>query len=464
MYKSIVRLSSLTLKHIKNVKNGTIIMPFANDKGLKMSGAEVLGIYGQNGSGKTAVIDILYYLQHIMVGESLEQSISDYIDVVEENAEIIAEYKICVDDIIFEVGYQIYLKRNDTGIVIDREQLNCAINQDGIRKNKIVFMDYQREDADSVFKPVIRLKELMGNDRSILMDLLVARKMAEKSNCSYIFGENSREIFINRADAKFSYYSTIISELFFYALKDLFVIRNTHSGMITANLVLPMTFRVGTTVKGIKGDFAIPLKEPVVLDKLKTELLHYIVEQINKVLYTIIPGMSVDIKDYGKMTLDTGEEGWRMELLSVRDGMKPIPIRMESEGIIKIISILNALILAFGNPSICLAIDELDAGIFEYLLGELLDVFSKSAKGQLIFTSHNLRALEMLPKESIVFSTVNPNNRYIRMKNVKETNNMRSMYIRSITLGGQDEKIYDETDSLKIAKAFRKAGRSLMDE
>ena len=100
----------------------------------------------------------------------------------------------------------------------------------------------------------------------------------------------------------------------------------------------------------------------------------------------------------------------------------------------------------------------------EYLLGELLDVFSKSAKGQLIFTSHNLRALEMLPKESIVFSTVNPNNRYIRMKNVKETNNMRSMYIRSITLGGQDEKIYDETDSLKIAKAFRKAGRSLMDE
>ena len=464
MNKSIVRLSSLTLKHIKNVKNGTIIMPFANDKGLKMSGAEVLGIYGQNGSGKTAVIDILYYLQHIMIGESLEQSISDYIDVVEENAEIIAEYKICVDDIIFEVGYQIYLKRNDTDIVIDREQLNCAINQDGVRKNKIVFMDYQRDDADSVFKPVIRLKELMGNDKSILMDLLVARKMAEKSNCSYIFGENSREIFINRADAKFSYYSTIISELFFYAFKDLFVIRNTHSGMITANLVLPMTFRVGTTVKGIKGDFAIPLREPVVLDKLKTELLHYIVEQINKVLYTIIPGMSVDIKDYGKMTLDTGEEGWRMELLSVRDGMKPIPIRMESEGIIKIISILNALILAFGNPSICLAIDELDAGIFEYLLGELLDVFSKSAKGQLIFTSHNLRALEMLPKASIVFSTVNPNNRYIRMKNVKETNNMRSMYIRSITLGGQDEKIYDETDSLKIAKAFRKAGRSLMDE
>ena len=44
--------------------------------------------------------------------------------------------------------------------------------------------------------------------------------------------------------------------------------------------------------------------------------------------------------------------------------MKEIPIRMESEGIIKIISILNALIQAFGSPSICLVIDELDSGIF----------------------------------------------------------------------------------------------------
>lgn len=50
------------------------------------------------------------------------------------------------------------------------------------------------------------------------------------------------------------------------------------------------------------------------------------------------------------------------------------------------------------------------------------------------------------------------------MKNVKDTNNVRSMYIRSITLGGQDEIIYDETDSLKIARAFRKAGRSLCNE
>lgn len=45
------------------------------------------------------------------------------------------------------------------------------------------------------------------------------------------------------------------------------------------------------------------------------------------------------------------------------------------------------------------------------------------------------------------------------MKNVKGSINLRSMYIHSITLGGQDEVIYEETDSLEIASAFLKAGR-----
>ena len=211
----------------------------------------------------------------------------------------------------------------------------------------------------------------------------------------------------------------------------------------------------------MKGDFAVSLTEPVVLNEERKKILDTIIDQINMVLYTIIPGMKIDIYHYGMQLTDSGENGYRVELISVRENMPPIPIRMESEGIIKIISILNALIQAFGNASICLAVDELDAGIFEYMLGELLDIFNKSAKGQLIFTSHNLRALEMLDKDSIMFSTVNPDRRYIRMKNIKASNNLRDTYIRGITLGGQDELIYQETDSLQIARAFRKAGRTI---
>ena len=464
MWKDIVRLSSLTIKNIKNVKSGTIIMPHENNRSLDCGGAEILGIYGQNGSGKTAIVDTFLFLQQIMIGEELDQKIDDYIDTDSESAEVNAEFKIFNENILYEVGYNIFFAKSDDGIVIDREYINCAINHDGSRSNKNIFMDYNRNETEAIFKPQKRLEELIGKNKDIKTDLIVAKKIAEKSNCSYIFGENSREIFFNNVSDKFKNYEFVLKALFGFAVSDLFVIDNLHSGLISTNVLLPMSFRVDKEKVGMKGDFAVPLMEPFVLDSERKELLGEIVDQINTVLYTIIPGMRIDIKDYGKQALDSGEEGWKVELMSVRGDNKPIPIRMESDGIIKIISILNALIQAFSDSSICLVIDELDAGIFEYLLGELLDIFSKSAKGQLIFTSHNLRALEMLDKESIMFSTVNPDNRYIHMKNVKDSNNLRSMYIRSITLGGLEELIYEETDSLKISRAFRKAGKLLYEE
>lgn len=464
MRNTVVRLSSLTLVNIKNVKKGTIFMPLSDERKYEWGSAEILGIYGQNGSGKTAIVDTLYFLQRIMIGHELDQGMFDYIDTDSLNAEVNAEFKIYCNGVLYEVGYHIIFTKVDNGIVIEREYLNCAINKDGYRTNKNIFMDYKKSEMDIIFKPQKRLEELLGKDKERKTDLIVARKMAEKSNCSYIFGENSREIFCKQINNEFQNYAIVITALFNFALKDLFVIKSSHSGLISANFLLPMAFRVEKERMGIKGDFAVPLKEPVVLETSKKALLREIVDQINTVLHTIIPGMTIDVKDYGKQAMDSGEEGWKVELMSIRGEKKPIPIRMESEGIIKIVSILNALIQAFGNPSICLIIDELDAGIFEYMLGELLDIFGKSAKGQLIFTSHNLRALEMLDKESIMFSTVNPNNRYIHMKNVKGSNNLRSMYIRSITLGGQEEIIYEETDSLKIARAFRKAGRSLHNE
>lgn len=464
MENYIIRLSSLTLVNIKNVKKGTIVMPSAKNKNSKSCSADILGVYGQNGSGKTAIVDSLYFLQHIITGQELDQDIIDYIDVNASTAELSADFNIFLNDICFEVEYHITFSKSETGINIKREYLTCATNKDNERTNKNIFMDYTNDDNDPVFKPQKRLDELTGKNKELKLDLLVAKKIAKKSNCSYIFGESSREIFFNNINDEFKIYSFIINQLFIFGIRDLFVIRNTHSGMITANFALPMAFRIENDKTGIKGDFAVPLMKPVILNSKRKELLYKIVEQINTVLYTIIPGMKIEINNYGKQALDSGDEGWKIELMSARNNQKPIPIRMESEGIIKIISILNALIQAFGNPSVCLVIDELDAGIFEYMLGELLDIFKENAKGQLIFTSHNLRALEMIDKESIMFSTVNPDNRYIHMKNVKGSNNLRSMYIRSITLGGQKEKIYEETDSLKIARAFRKAGRELNNE
>ena len=66
--------------------------------------------------------------------------------------------------------------------------------------------------------------------------------------------------------------------------------------------------------------------------------------------------------------------------------------------------ILSALISVYNNPSICMIVDEMDSGIFEFLLGEILRVIEQSGKGQLIFTSHNLYFFEFLCKTFLSFT------------------------------------------------------------
>ena len=116
--------------------------------------------------------------------------------------------------------------------------------------------------------------------------------------------------------------------------------------------------------------------------------------------------------------------------------------------------------MVYNDAFVTVAIDELDSGIFEYLLGELLRIISEKGKGQLIFTSHNLRPLETIDKGFVAFTTTNPENRYIRMTNVKENNNLRDFYYRDIVLGEQSELLYNATNNFEIALAFREAGEA----
>lgn len=161
-------------------------MPNTVNKILSADKAEILGIYGQNGSGKTAVVDALYFLQKVMIGADLDQSLEDYMDMDSDTAEIFADFNIFMDSIVFEIGYRLSLSRKEKEVVISRETLSAAKNENGIRTNKTVFMDYQRDQTNVIFKPQKRLDEVLEENKEIKTDLIVARKMAEKSNCSYI--------------------------------------------------------------------------------------------------------------------------------------------------------------------------------------------------------------------------------------------------------------------------------------
>ena len=181
------------------------------------------------------------------------------------------------------------------------------------------------------------------------------------------------------------------------------------------------------------------------------------IENMNIVLQELIPGLKVSLNKLSTEVMMNGEKGINVQLVSKRNG-KTIPLSCESEGIKRIVSFLHLLILMFNDPSVTVAIDEIDSGVFEYLLGELLSIVSEHGQGQLIFTCHNLRPLETINRDFVAFTTTNPNNRYIRMAYVKSSNNLRDFYYRNIVLGGQKEQLYEPTNNGEIELAFFEAG------
>ena len=197
------------------------------------------------------------------------------------------------------------------------------------------------------------------------------------------------------------------------------------------------------------------------MENMVFEDLEYFVKGINAVLPAIVADMEL-VLDHTEFVSEesTGQE---VKLFSKRKDIL-IPFRDESAGIIKIVSILSLIIAAFNDKSITVAIDELDAGIYEFLLGEILTGLETYGKGQFIFTSHNLRPLEVLKKESLMFTTSNPDNRYIRLKGVGRTNNLRSLYLREILGNTQDEQIYDAAKRQRMIAAFMKAGDGFAEE
>lgn len=198
---------------------------------------------------------------------------------------------------------------------------------------------------------------------------------------------------------------------------------------------------------------AAPIPEEAV------SMVEHVIANMNIVLSQIVPGLTIRIEKLGEMVFANGKKGVKVQLMSLKN-KKAIPLKYESEGIKKIISILQLLVVVYNRASITVAIDELDAGVFEYLLGELLRIISEKGKGQLLFTSHNLRPLETLDRGFIAFTTTNPSNRYIRMSKLKDNNNLRDFYFRDIVLGEQIEEVYDPTNNAEIALAFREAGES----
>ena len=469
MNGSIVRLEAITIENFKNVTYGELDLTVKKKKYK----ANLLGLYGQNGSGKTALIDAMNLLKHALCGVQIPNRFADYINVNSDFATL--TYKLSISqnnsNLIYHVIYSFNLGKKENDVhnnigehstpitqqkaVIFDEKISCSICED---KTIVAPMKPLIDTSvqDIAFGPKTKYNIFIGNkiEKEAATDLIVTKKLAKAMSRSFAF---SKELLTAiRENCTNDVYKFIMESLVNYGNFSLFVFDTASNAIISFN-ALPLSFCIKNENQGAIGNIVIPFDGNGVIPQEAYAIVRNVVDNMNIVLNQLIPGLTIQIKELGTELLPDGKVGCRIQMLSLKND-KAIALCYESEGIKKIVAILQLLIVVYNNQSITVAIDELDAGVFEYLLGEILRIISEKGKGQLIFTSHNLRPLETLDKSFVAFTTTNPNNRYIRLTNVKTTNNLRDFYYRDITLGEQSEEVYESTNNHEIALAFKEAG------
>ena len=478
-----VRISKIVLDNFKSVRHGEITLNCGNNFVQAGTESDILGLYGQNGSGKSSLIEALAILERLMGGGRLPDSYAECIAADADFAHLYFEFDFQYPDsrrlkVSYEVSIKAEKRPEDDRRKLDlRNMIAHGIDAPDLNIDDLPFLNGKYrvrvfdemvkvggkldgnnrqfrscidtlESSAKPFGPTSRYADFFENTRQNRDALVANRILASERSQSFIFMDETMSIF-SQERKNTSDYFTVLAELNLFARGYLYVVDSGFGASYSSDFMLPFFMRRGFAALGVGEPMTLPTE---IVRELKASF-----DSVNEVMNELIPGLSVGIKEVGTTLLKDGGEGVSVEFVSQRDGLE-FPLRDESDGIKKIISVLNLFVAAFNEKSVTVAIDEFDAGIFEYLLGEMLQMMEESGRGQFIFTSHNLRPLEVLSKKYVWFTTTNPENRYYRMKNIGRNNNLRDVYFREIVMQEQDEQLYDSGKRFRIVSSLRRAG------
>ena len=463
----LVRIIEAELRNFKNVESGTI--KFANFNAVMKNGkleeADLAGIYGANGSGKTAMVEALSILREILLGGAIPQE--PYSGLVSAAGDTVLSFKFYIEnnDSKSLASYAVNLLplpngTNEGHLPLFKERLTYYTFADG----------WQNKEELSLTNVFYDMSAILNQDSPTLVksnpeSFADIPLLAQPEKLIIVCAQRGVSIFFNefliqhlerlqpQSEAAISLKNIIIALNLFSRL-NFQVVKTNQLGAINLKTFLPLFIHERNENTITHGSFLINAKDEHIIEERDYEHLKKAIPALNIALSALIPNLTIALKETDRSI--RGDKSFvHASIEAVRDG-KHFSIRYESEGIQRIISVLSYLIALYNDPQICLVVDEFDDGIFEYLLGELIGILGREAKGQFIFTSHNLRVLEKLDNKRIFCTTINPKNRYIQLDGA-ERGNARDFYIRSIVIGGQKEELYNATELDDISAAFRRA-------
>lgn len=516
-----IRVTSIDLEDFKNVGHGRAALS-SWKPGEDAPGADVVGIYGQNGSGKTSVIRAFDVVKCALMGWGIAHAARDCVAVGCESARI--EFAGTVfDDVtkqpVSQFVYAIVLAESVAGARTGARTGACdgtyvagesvawkdlrdekpafrtlasygacslrgardarAVNVTGADGATDVGDDGSPSEREYALTPKVAWESICALDNTVRSELIVAQRASRKGAYSLLFSDEF-DMFLHRAshvlakadaltgarasgrgvgkkaaraaDEVLRPLEALRRQLKMFAAADLAVVSTVrHAG--SAVDALRISTHEGGCATVADAVIDVDIERPQSYKERRLDALKATVANMSPVLAALVPGLRLGVVELGRSLDPDGDIAVQAEITCTR-GDATVPLRCESEGIKKLVSILTLLIDVYAKPGACVAIDELDSGVFEFLLGEILQVLQDHGRGQLVFTAHNLRPLEVLGKGSLVFTTTNPQNRYVSFKGARDASNLRNQYLRAINLGGQPETVYEPTSRFDIDGAF----------
>jgi hypothetical protein len=448
---------SLDFTFLKNTNHGHL--DFATDDCFlydEEDNGKVFGVYGQNGSGKSTMIlafSILNRLfRHLPLGEETDLGLSKW----SKTSTITLKMGIVWKEVHYLVDYHVILAKEENGSsFVSHESLEGRILQDKPKKFGCTYSIGQAGDPVTVFGGDTDLKALA---KSLLVEISKALGSNFVRKTSVIFDDRLNQLIKNKNNEDLTALETLVSLVSYFAVSSFIVVGSHDQGLIDGFGILPLRIRRKDRNHGEIGSIPIHLFETNSVDRHQYELVKEVIEQFNVVVPAFLPGMKLGVENVQDSAAPkSNSEAVYFQIVSYVNGY-PIPLRSESDGTKRIISICSSLFACYSDDAVVLCIDEFDAGIFEYLFGEIVEVMSKGCEGQLFFTSHNLRPLEILAPKSLILTTTDSDNRYVFFKGVKATNNPRDVYLRNALLNKDNGILYRQTNEYEISKAFMKIG------
>ncbi len=124
MQNLIVRIQKAELNNFRNVEHGKFNFACNLKKDIFEDGSDILGLYGQNGSGKTSFIYALALLEALLSGKRLPRDIVNYITVGKDSAQLIFEFSLKDDVSFYRVIYEFWLQKREPSTT-DEEDQDC---------------------------------------------------------------------------------------------------------------------------------------------------------------------------------------------------------------------------------------------------------------------------------------------------------------------------------------------------